>query len=287
MLAFALALSCAHAGEECSSSADDVCLLQLKSNTDSLMDAEGNPAATGDLGRGKCVTLSGGEPKHYLYEGEGNDCKFKCKRIDGDLTDNCYGYAVTERIDYGWTIGDGGDCIIYLEDIQGGGEEWGDAHCIRTRAPPVDLGSDLGDGKCVTLSGEDPQHKYIEGKYADKCAGECIAEATCYGYSYSGDGFDPMGQMHGSGRVPGNCLLWLEPIKGGGAEWGKGHCMRIRDNPEEVHGGKKDKKEGGRERKKKRRRNREGRRNKEGKRRKEGKKNKEGKKKKKGQDSKQ
>jgi hypothetical protein len=39
MLLLAFALSCAQAADDCSS-ADDVCLLQLKSNTESLMDAQ-------------------------------------------------------------------------------------------------------------------------------------------------------------------------------------------------------------------------------------------------------
>ena len=39
MLAVAFALSCAQAAEQCSST-DDVCLLQLKSNTDSRLAAQ-------------------------------------------------------------------------------------------------------------------------------------------------------------------------------------------------------------------------------------------------------
>ena len=164
--------------------------------------------------------------------------------------------------------------MLWKEPIRGGGEEWGNANCIRTRVSPDGKEKegetpvlDLGYGKCVTLSGADPQHKYLEGKYADECEAKCRAESTCYGFSYSGDSFDPMGQMHGNGLRPGNCLLWLEAIQGGGEEWGKAHCMRIKDNPPDD-GGKKGKKEG--RRKKKRKRNREGRRKKEGKRSKEG-----------------
>lgn len=85
------------------------------------------------------------------------------------------------------------------------------------------MGENLGRGKCVTLSGGDPEHAYHAGK-SRQCPDLCRSNAGCYAYSASSY----------------NCLLWLEPIKGGGATWGNAHCMRIRDNPE-GGGGKKNK----------------------------------------------
>lgn len=112
-------------------------------------------------------------------------------------------------------------------------------------------------GKCVTLSGADPKHKYYSWKSKD-CEKLCRDNEDCYGYSAS----------------TSNCLLWLEPIKGGGATWGNAHCMQIRV-PDEVNDGaaegggekkntkeKKKKKKGGKN--KKDRKNKKGKKNKKG-----------------------
>jgi len=70
----------------------------------------------------------------------------------------------------------------------------------------------LGPGKCVTSSGEDPEHLYVHDA-GDECKQMCADDANCYGYSR---------YMQGNGR----CLLWMqEDLKEGGEEWGAASCV--------------------------------------------------------------
>lgn len=66
----------------------------------------------------------------------------------------------------------------------------------------------LGDGKCVTSSGEDPTHLYVHNA-GDQCKQMCAADANCHGYSRTE-----------------HCLLWMqEDLKEGGEKWGTAGCV--------------------------------------------------------------
>jgi len=70
-----------------------------------------------DVGLGKCVTTSGGDPAHNYLHGIGEDaCRSKCSDDS-----QCYGFSVSIY----------GNCLHWTtEDLQNsGGPSWGGAHC--------------------------------------------------------------------------------------------------------------------------------------------------------------
>lgn len=76
---------------------------------------------------------------------------------------------------------------------------------------------DQGSGKCQTIAGGDPKHKYIANKGSSSCRSECDDRADCYGVSVSSYG---------------NCLLWLQKdIMGKGNEWGAATCVIKQKKP--------------------------------------------------------
>ena len=65
------------------------------------------------------------------------------------------------------------------------------------------------NGKCLTLDGKNPAHTYRDGQ-GDSCRQLCTEREDCCGYSVS--------------RAD-NCLLWLEPVTGGGHTWSGADCI--------------------------------------------------------------
>merc|ERR1712023_425141 len=69
---------------------------------------------------------------------------------------------------------------------------------------------DEGFGKCVTMSGGDPQHKYIAGSDKRDCETKCSEDFGCFGYSASAEN---------------NCILWKEEVKKGPNMWTGARCV--------------------------------------------------------------
>jgi len=85
-----------------------------------LLDGSGRfPLSSGfyDVGLGKCVTSSGGDPSHNYLHGIGEDaCRTQC-----NMDFHCKGFSVSIY----------GNCLHWLtDDLQeSGGPSWGGAHC--------------------------------------------------------------------------------------------------------------------------------------------------------------
>jgi len=140
---------------------------------------------------GKCQTMDGKDPKHKYY-GSDRNCEDRCSKDN-----NCYGYSLSRY----------NNCLIWTQrDIKGRGNQWGDAGChIKNLGQQYTTHS---DGKCQTIDGKDPKHKYYGS--ASDCEERCNKDSNCYGYSLS--------------RY-NNCLLWTQrDIKGGGNSWGDADC---------------------------------------------------------------
>jgi len=76
---------------------------------------------------------------------------------------------------------------------------------------------DQGSGKCQTIKGADPKHKYHPNKGLSSCRSECDESPDCFGLSVSSYG---------------NCLHWLQQdIQGGGNEWGSAKCFVKQKTP--------------------------------------------------------
>jgi len=178
-----------------------------------------------EQGEGKCVTDSGADPSHMYFHGIGQEqCRLKC-----DHEPACWGFSVSS-----W-----GNCLHWMQDdIKAGGASWGGAKCwiaqgvvengrrslssaqnseslvsqdrrLLGRSQPDYL--NVGQGKCVTNSGEDPAHKYLHGVGEQTCRSECDADPECWGFSVS---------------VYGNCLHWAtdDLRESGGPSWGGAKC---------------------------------------------------------------
>jgi len=178
-------------------------------------------------GTGKCVTDSGADPSHMYFHGIGEEqCRLKC-----DYEPACWGFSVST-----W-----GNCLHWMQDdIKAGGAPWSGAKCwiaqgvvengrrslksaqnlvskdrrLLDRSDSFPLSSgyyDVGLGKCVTSSGEDPAYNYLHGIGEDACRSKCSDDSQCYGFSVS---------------IYGNCLHWTtDDLKeSGGPSWGGAHC---------------------------------------------------------------
>jgi len=170
----------------------------------SLPTPPGTETTFTNLGEGQCVTSSGRVPTYTYMHGAHSQCKPSCQK-----SANCHGYSLSTY----------GNCILWMQEgLKGGGASWGSASCyvkdkshtapVPAPTPPATF-ADLGEGKCLTLSGGVPKHEYVHGA-GSQCRPLCQKKENCYGYSLS------------SYR---NCLLWMqEGLKGGGAGWGGARC---------------------------------------------------------------
>jgi len=80
---------------------------------------------------------------------------------------------------------------------------------------------DLGPGKCQKQSGGgDPRFTYVRGA-GSSCEQMCLSSDACHGFSLSSFG---------------NCLLWEEDgLRGGGASWGRAHCLVKKASEQPPH----------------------------------------------------
>lgn len=185
-------------------------------------------------GEGKCVTENGNDPMHMYFHGIGQEqCRLKC-----DYEPACWGFSVSTY----------GNCLHWMQNNiiacpvgpAGCGAVWGGATCwiaqgvvengrrslksaqnsvsknrrLLNRSDEFALSSgyyDVGLGKCVTTSGEDPAYNYLHGIGEDACRSKCSDDSQCYGFSVS---------------IYGNCLHWTtdDLQESGGPSWGGAHC---------------------------------------------------------------
>jgi len=91
---------------------------------------------------GKCQTFEHADPKHE-WRGGATNCEELCTKLS-----NCYGYSLSMH----------SGCLLWKQrDIQGGGEQWGEASChIKSTQDTVSCG-----GKLSSMTTED----HIEVKY--------------------------------------------------------------------------------------------------------------------------